>query len=179
MGNGQTLHTSRTSITIKGWTWCLYAFSQLVRRRAQFQWDHKRSLVLCSCRVGLLIKRLIFNLSLASPLPAHPFWTCSSPPRTSHNLTITYLSVRTLLISLFLFSSRSTDASLPSSGSIWSKLTKKGGPGRGEDKALQQAQMALARQRLVTLVFDDMETVRMVRPSLTPLPSNRALTLYT
>ena len=79
----------------------------------------------------------------------------------SHNL----LSIRTHLInSLSSFPSRSTDASLPSAGSLWSKFTKKGGPGRDEDKAIQQAQMALARQRLVTLVFGDMETVRMVCP---------------
>ncbi len=56
----------------------------------------------------------------------------------------------------------STNASLPSA-SFWSKLGgKKGGP---NDKALQQAQMALSRQRLVTLVYGEMETVRMVSPS--------------
>lgn len=52
----------------------------------------------------------------------------------------------------------SSDATLPSAGGIWSKLTKKS----NQDKQQQQAQMALARQRLVTLVCGDMETVRMV-----------------
>ncbi|KAH8116935.1 hypothetical protein DFH11DRAFT_1687756 [Phellopilus nigrolimitatus] len=60
-----------------------------------------------------------------------------------------------------LLSPASTDASLPSAGGLWQKLTKKTGQGRDNDKAVQQAQMALSRQRLVTLVFDDMETVRM------------------
>ncbi|KAI5123339.1 hypothetical protein M0805_001764 [Coniferiporia weirii] len=68
-----------------------------------------------------------------------------------------------------ILSPASTDASLPSAGGLWSKLTKKGGSSRDNDKALQQAQMALQRQRLVTLVFDDMETVRMLPNSFSDL----------
>ncbi|KAL5489891.1 hypothetical protein ACEPAI_4723 [Sanghuangporus weigelae] len=58
-----------------------------------------------------------------------------------------------------LLSPASTDASLPSTGSFWSKLTKKGGSGRDNDKTQQQAQMALTRTRLVTLAFGDKETI--------------------
>lgn len=59
-----------------------------------------------------------------------------------------------------MFSRRSTSASLPSQ-SFWGKLK-----GKKQDKDTdyreKQAQMALARQRLLTLAYGDMETVRMV-----------------
>ncbi len=59
----------------------------------------------------------------------------------------------------FRHTRRSSDATFTNSG-FWGKTSKRGGR---DDKAAQQAQMALTRQRLVTLVYDDMETVRMVR----------------
>ncbi|THH08658.1 hypothetical protein EW146_g8924 [Bondarzewia mesenterica] len=62
---------------------------------------------------------------------------------------------------LFRFSS--TNASLPSTPSFWSKF--KGGSGgkkQEPEHRPQQVQMALSRQRLLTLVYGDMETVRML-----------------
>jgi hypothetical protein len=63
-----------------------------------------------------------------------------------------------------VFPNRSTSASLPSQ-SFWGKF--KGGSGGGgknikDDMREQQAQMAIARQRLLTLAYGDMETIRMV-----------------
>ena len=62
---------------------------------------------------------------------------------------------------------RTSNASLPSQG-FWSKL-KPGGGGKNlkeaemrQQQQQQQHQMALSRQRLLTLVYDEMETVRMV-----------------
>lgn len=62
-------------------------------------------------------------------------------------------------------SARSTNASLPpQNGSFWGRI--KGG-GKSKDAEVRekhaQQQQALARQRLLTLAFDDMETIRMVR----------------
>ncbi|KAG1772744.1 hypothetical protein EDD22DRAFT_859906 [Suillus occidentalis] len=57
-----------------------------------------------------------------------------------------------------MFSScRSTSASLPSQ-SFWGKFKKK--PDKESEFRERQAQMALARQRLLTLAYEDMETVR-------------------
>ena len=68
----------------------------------------------------------------------------------------------------FIRRHRSTSASLPAQ-SFWDKFKPKG---KDVDMRDRQAQMALARQRLLTLVFGDMETIRMVsllltRPHLT------------
>ncbi|TFY72650.1 hypothetical protein EVG20_g325 [Dentipellis fragilis] len=64
-----------------------------------------------------------------------------------------------------LLSPASSNASLPSS-SFWSKLKGPGGGKSQKDKESdlrhQQANMALSRQRLLTLVYGDMETVRML-----------------
>ena len=54
---------------------------------------------------------------------------------------------------------RSTSASLPSQ-SFWGKFKPKT---KETDMRDKQAQMALARQRLLTLAYGDMETIRMVR----------------
>ncbi|KAH9001135.1 hypothetical protein EDB92DRAFT_1824976 [Lactarius akahatsu] len=64
-----------------------------------------------------------------------------------------------------LLSPATSNASLPSQG-FWSKL-KPGGKNVKEaemrqQQHQQQQQMALSRQRLLTLVYDDMETVRML-----------------
>lgn len=61
-----------------------------------------------------------------------------------------------------MFSRRSTSASLPSQ-SFWGKFKKKGD--KESEFRERQAQMALARQRLLTLAYDEMETVRVVRIS--------------
>jgi hypothetical protein len=58
-----------------------------------------------------------------------------------------------------MFSRRSTSASLPSQ-SFWGKLRKKGD--KESEFRERQAQMALARQRLLTLAYEEMETVRVV-----------------
>jgi hypothetical protein len=65
-----------------------------------------------------------------------------------------------------VFPNRSTNASLPSQ-SFWGKFKGGGGGGGGgknnkDDMREQQAQMAIARQRLLTLAYGDMETIRMV-----------------
>jgi hypothetical protein len=65
-----------------------------------------------------------------------------------------------------LLSPATSNASLPSQG-FWSKLKPGGGKVTKESEMRhqqqqQQQQMALSRQRLLTLVYDDMETVRMV-----------------
>jgi hypothetical protein len=82
---------------------------------------------------------------------------CFSPPR-EHLQFISSPSFKLL----FSFR-RGSNASLPSTG-FWSKL--KPGGGRNSKEAdmrqQQQPQMALSRQRLLTLVYGDMETVRMV-----------------
>lgn len=66
-----------------------------------------------------------------------------------------------------LLSPASTSASLPSQ-SFWGKLK-----GKKQDKDTdyreKQAQMALARQRLLTLAYGDMETVRMLPQSYSEL----------
>lgn len=66
------------------------------------------------------------------------------------------------------FLNRSTSASLPSQ-SFWGKFKGGGGGGGGGgknnkdvDMRDKQAQMAIARQRLLTLAYGDMETIRMV-----------------
>lgn len=66
---------------------------------------------------------------------------------------------------------RVSNASLPSQG-FWGRFkTPKGGKEMELKQAQQQhPQMALARQRLLTLSFDDMETIRMVSPC--PAPSD-------
>jgi hypothetical protein len=55
------------------------------------------------------------------------------------------------------FTRRSTSGSLPSQ-SFWGKFKPKNNKDIDRD-----AQMALSRQRLLTLVFGEMETIRMVR----------------
>jgi hypothetical protein len=64
---------------------------------------------------------------------------------------------------IFLLSPRASNVSLPSA-SFWSKLKPGGGKNLKEAdiRQQQQQQMALSRQRLLTLVYGDMETVRMV-----------------
>lgn len=54
---------------------------------------------------------------------------------------------------------RSTNGSLPSQG-FWGKL--KGKSNKEAEFRERQAQMALSRQRLLTLAYGDMETIRMV-----------------
>ncbi len=75
------------------------------------------------------------------------------------------LSTRHSSFNLLSFLRRTSNASLPSQG-FWSKL-KPGGKNVKEaemrqQQQQQQQQMALSRQRLLTLVYDEMETVRMV-----------------
>ncbi len=67
---------------------------------------------------------------------------------------------------------RSTNASLPNGGgSLWGKIR---GGGKNKEAEAREKQ-ALARQRLLTLAFDDMETVRMVCSVISPRSlSNRA-----
>jgi hypothetical protein len=64
------------------------------------------------------------------------------------------------------FLNRSTSASLPPQ-SFWGKFKGGGGGGGKNSKEVdmrdKQAQMAIARQRLLTLAYGDMETIRMVR----------------
>ena len=69
-------------------------------------------------------------------------------------------------LNYFRFRRRSTDATLNvnQNTGIWNRLTKKGRD--TTERQLQQQQMALSRQRLVTLVYGDMETVKMVRVHL-------------
>ena len=72
-----------------------------------------------------------------------------------------------------MFSRRSTSASLPSQ-SFWGKFKKKGD--KESEARERQAQMALARQRLLTLAYEDMETVRVV--STFPLCPNTLIKLF-
>jgi hypothetical protein len=61
-----------------------------------------------------------------------------------------------------LFHYRGSQAGL-SHGSLWSKLGRSpGGMKKEPDLRQQQAQLALTRQRLLTLCFGEMETVRLV-----------------
>lgn len=82
--------------------------------------------------------------------------SCFSPQRrrgpTSSSLCLSSSN-------LFALYHRSTSASLPSQ-SFWGKFK----PKNKEDMRDRQAQMALARQRLLTMAFGDMETIRMVSP---------------
>lgn len=60
--------------------------------------------------------------------------------------------------------SRVSNASLPSQGGFWGRFKS---PKGGKDMKLEQPsqqppQMALSRQRLLTLAFGDMETIRIV-----------------
>ncbi|KAJ7632671.1 hypothetical protein FB45DRAFT_913120 [Roridomyces roridus] len=64
-----------------------------------------------------------------------------------------------------LLSPASTSASLPQS--FWGKFKPKG----KEDMRDKQSQMALARQRLLTLAYGDMETIRMLPGSFGELES--------
>ncbi|CAK5277408.1 unnamed protein product [Mycena citricolor] len=64
-----------------------------------------------------------------------------------------------------LLSPASTSASLPSQ-SFWGKFKPKGNKDEMRDKT---SQMALARQRLLTLAFGDMETIRMLPNSFAEL----------
>jgi hypothetical protein len=97
------------------------------------------------------------------------FSTCFSLQRRrllystpAHIYIISHLNLSPLL-------SRSTSASLPSQ-SFWGKF--KGGKNKQDlDLREKQAQMALSRQRLLTLAFGDMETIRMVSIALTTLHS--------
>ena len=84
--------------------------------------------------------------------------SCSSPPRES-----LFVSLPVISPSISYFLSRGSNASLPSQG-FWSKLKPGGGKNIKESdiRQHQQQQMALSRQRLLTLVYGDMETVRMV-----------------
>nr|GAT53192.1 predicted protein [Mycena chlorophos] len=63
-----------------------------------------------------------------------------------------------------LLSPASTSASLPSQ-SFWGKFK----PQKKDEMRDKQSQMALARQRLLTLAYGDMETIRVVRRSATGL----------
>lgn len=65
-----------------------------------------------------------------------------------------------------LLSPASTSASLPSQ-SFWGKFKKKGD--KESEFRERQAQMALARQRLLTLAYEDMETVRVLPNSFPEL----------
>ncbi|KAK0210811.1 hypothetical protein DFS33DRAFT_1378801 [Desarmillaria ectypa] len=57
---------------------------------------------------------------------------------------------------------RSTNTSLPHQGGLWNRF-------KGKNKDEMQKQQALARQRLLTLCFEDMETVRMLPNTLAEL----------
>ena len=70
-----------------------------------------------------------------------------------------------LVPNFFIHRHRSINASLPQP-SFWDKFKPKNKDADMRDR--QAAQMALARQRLLTLVFGDMETIRMV--SVLPPP---------
>jgi hypothetical protein len=98
----------------------------------------------------------LFKLTSCSPLHSH-----ASLPRVS----IFQLIVSHPPFNLLFFFRRGSNASLPSS-SFWSKLKPGGGKNAKEVDMRQQQQpqpqMALSRQRLLTLVYGDMETVRMV-----------------
>ncbi|KAH7910180.1 hypothetical protein BJ138DRAFT_1153526 [Hygrophoropsis aurantiaca] len=65
-----------------------------------------------------------------------------------------------------LLSPASTSGSLPSQ-SFWNRIKSKKGIDKESEFREKQAQMALARQRLLTLAYEDMETVR-VLPSSYP-----------
>lgn len=84
---------------------------------------------------------------------------CSSPQRES---------IHTCPLLSSSLSSRSTSASLPSQ-SFWNKFKNKKSDKESEYRE-RQSQMALARQRLLTLAYGDMETVRVVSISPFPLP---------
>jgi hypothetical protein len=90
-----------------------------------------------------------------------------SPAYASH-LILSRSSTLVTHSNLPLFFTRTSNASLPSQ-SFWSKFKGSGGKSnRDADMRGQPPQMSLSRQRLLTLVYGDMETVRMVR--IIPLP---------
>ncbi|KIM87141.1 hypothetical protein PILCRDRAFT_299674 [Piloderma croceum F 1598] len=66
-----------------------------------------------------------------------------------------------------LLSPASTNGNLPSSSSFWGKL--KGKSNKEAEFRERQAQMALSRQRLLTMAYGDMETIRMLPNSYAEL----------
>ncbi|KAI0950647.1 hypothetical protein AcV7_009045 [Taiwanofungus camphoratus] len=68
-----------------------------------------------------------------------------------------------------LLSPAASNASLPSSQGFWGRFKT---PKSQKDVELpnKQAHMALTRQRLLTLAFNDMETIRMVSTRYPPIP---------
>lgn len=96
-----------------------------------------------------------------------PLIPCSTPQRTPSLIS---------RLPTHSSSHSSTNGSLPSQG-FWSKL-KGSGPKINKLPDMRQPQtpnMALSRQRLLTIVYGDMETVKMVRcPSALALPCSRS-----
>ena len=110
----------------------------------------------------VLPSAVVFRLALS---PVHRVPLISSlPPFTYNHASLSSVSTYPLFSRSPSFSPRASNASLPGQG-FWSKL-KPGGGGKNmkeSDLRQQQQPMALSRQRLLTLVYGDMETVRMVR----------------
>ena len=65
-----------------------------------------------------------------------------------------------------------SNASLPTSQGFWNRFKTPKSNKEAELREQRQAQLALSRQRLLTLVFDEMETVRMVSNALRILVSH-------
>ncbi|EJF65896.1 hypothetical protein BD309DRAFT_1013767 [Dichomitus squalens] len=68
-----------------------------------------------------------------------------------------------------LLSPATSNASLPTSQGFWNRFKTPKSNKEAELREQRQAQLALSRQRLLTLVFDDMETVRMLPNSIMEL----------
>lgn len=105
----------------------------------------------------------------SKPFPAHDSWPLIphkiislSPhhaPFTCVCASLLRLSPPTHLSSNLFFFNRTSNASLPAQ-SFWGKLKPKNKEG---DLRQQAAQMSMTRQRLLTLVFGEQETLHLVR----------------
>lgn len=109
-------------------------------------------------------------MTLSFPFTCDPSLPLDRPLPVQHHAHIASVSLRVIYAAIYMLISacRVSNASLPGGGGFWSKFkTPKGGKEINlmQEKQSQQAQMSLTRQRLLTICFGDMETIRMVRRS--------------
>ncbi len=120
-----------------------------------------------------LIYSILIPLVLAFRLPhIPPFLSPLPPPSSLQHVALSRVSAtqrflarygRNLITASF---DSNSNASLPNSQGFWGRFKT---PKVNKD-AERQAHLALSRQRLLTLVFDDMETIKIAStlPSISP-----------
>ena len=112
--------------------------------------------------------RVLNQTRLSQTCPFSPFPNSYISTSASDYAPLPRVRVNPVLLPLHLISNlpsitrRSTNGSLPSQ-SFWGKFKPRGG--KDSDR---NGQMALSRQRLLTLAYGDMETIRMASLPLQP-----------